>query len=69
MITDESLEHSDYKKKRAERYAKLDNTEGKLFEDGKLTLEDLCKIGLTQGEPKLISGKQELYEMIINQYI
>ena len=69
MIAADILEHSDYKKMRAERYASFDSGEGKLFEDGKLTLEDLCKIGLTQGEPKLISGKQELYEMIINQYI
>ena len=35
----------------------------------KLTLEDLRAIALRDGEPKQISGQQELYEMIINQYI
>ena len=63
------LEHSDYKKMRAERYASFDSGEGKAFEDGKLTLEDLHKIALRDGEPKQISGKQELYETIVNLYI
>ena len=54
---------------RAERYASFDSGEGKAFEEGKLTLEDLRAIALRDGEPKQISGKQELYEMIINQYI
>jgi xylose isomerase len=63
------LEKSDYKKWRKERYASFDSGEGKDFEDGKLTLEDLRNIALRDGEPKQISGKQELYEMIINHYI
>lgn len=63
------LEHSDYKKMRAERYASFDKGEGKAFEEGKLNLTDLQTIALRDGEPKQISGKQELYEMIINQYI
>ena len=50
----------------AERYASFDAGEGKAFEDGKLTLEDLRTIALRDGEPKQISGKQELYEMIVN---
>ena len=63
------LEQSDYKKMRAERYASFDGGEGKAFEDGKLTLEDLRTIALRDGEPKQISGKQELYEMILTLYI
>ncbi|MDR1584449.1 MAG: xylose isomerase [Prevotellaceae bacterium] len=63
------LEKSDYKKWRKERYASFDSGEGKDFEDGKLTLEDLRNIAHRDGEPKQISGKQELYEMIINHYI
>lgn len=63
------LEHSDYSKMRKERYASFDEGEGKLFEDGKFTLEDLRTIALRNDEPKQISGKQELYEMIVNQYI
>ena len=47
----------------------FDAGEGKAFEDGKLTLEDLRTIALRDGEPKQISGKQELYEMIVNLHI
>jgi len=63
------LEQSDYKKMRAERYASFDSGDGKAFETGKLTLEDLRNICLKSSEPKQTSGKQELYEMIVNQYI
>jgi xylose isomerase len=69
IIAADILEKSDYRKWRKERYASFDSGEGKAFEDGKLTLEDLRKIALRDGEPKQISGKQELYEMIINHYI
>jgi xylose isomerase len=63
------LTKSDYLKLRKQRYASFDKGDGKAFEDGKLSLEDLRKLALKNGEPKQISGKQELYEMIINQYI
>ncbi len=43
--------------------------DGKRFENGELTLEDLRNIAANSGEPKLISGKQELFENLINQYI
>jgi xylose isomerase len=69
IVAADILEKSDYKKWRKERYASFDSGEGKDFEDGKLTLEDLRNIALRDGEPKQISGKQELYEMIINHYI
>jgi xylose isomerase len=63
------LEKSDYKKLRATRYASFDSGDGKEFENGKLTLEDLRAIAASSGEPAQISGKQELYEMIVNHYI
>lgn len=63
------LNKSQYKKLRQERYASYDSGEGARFERGELTLEDLREYALNNGEPKQISGKQELYEMIINQYI
>ena len=69
MAAADILEHTDYKKMRDERYASFDQGDGKKFEEGKLLLEDLRTIALASGEPKQISGKQELYEMIINQYI
>ncbi|MDR2844315.1 MAG: xylose isomerase [Candidatus Symbiothrix sp.] len=63
------LEKSDYRKMLAERYASFDSGNGKAFEDGKLTLEDLRNIAAKSGEPAQISGKQELYEAIVNMYI
>ena len=52
----------------ADRYASFDGGEGKAFEDGKLTLEELAEIGRKVGEPAQTSGKQELYEAIVNMY-
>jgi xylose isomerase len=66
---DKILTESDYKKMRAERYASFDSGKGADFENGKLTLEDLRKIALESGEPAVTSGKQELYEQLINLYI
>jgi xylose isomerase len=63
------LEKSPYRKMRADRYASFDAGHGAAFEQGKLTLEDLRKLAIEHGEPKQISGKQELYEAILNQYI
>ena len=63
------LNESPYKKMFAERYASFDAGKGKEFEDGKMTLEDLVVYAKTNGEPKQISGKQELYEAIVNMYI
>ena len=64
----ELLEKSEYKKMLAERYASFDNGKGKEFEEGKLTLEDLVNYAKKNGEPKQISGKQELYERIVAMY-
>jgi xylose isomerase len=63
------LEQSDYRKMRSARYASFDSGDGKAFEDGKLSLEQMRELALKYGEPKQISGKQELYESLINQYI
>ena len=69
VIADAILKESDYKKMRAERYASFDSGKGAEYVQGKLTLEDLRKIAIENGEPKQISGKQELYEQLINLYI
>ena len=63
------LEQSPYKKMLTDRYASFDNGKGKEFEQGKLSLEDLVSYAKTKGEPAQISGKQELYEAIVNMYI
>ena len=62
------LEKSPYKKMLADRYASFDGGEGKAFEEGKLTLEQLAEIGKKVNEPAQTSGKQELYEAIVNMY-
>ncbi len=69
LVAHNILEDSPYKKLRTDRYASFDKGDGQNFEKGQLSLADLRKIALEKGEPKQISGKQEYYEMIINQYI
>ena len=51
-----------------EHYASFATGEGKLFDEGKLSLEQLVEYAKKNGEPKLTSGKQELYETIVNLY-
>jgi xylose isomerase len=69
IISDKILKESDYLKMRKQRYASFDKGAGKDFETGKLKLTDLRNIALKAGEPKVISGKQELFEQLINMYI
>jgi xylose isomerase len=69
LIANEILEKSAYTELRKQRYASFDAGKGKDFEEGKLTLEDLRTHAIAQGEPKQISGKQELYENILNEFI
>ena len=51
-----------------ERYASFDAGDGKRFEDGKMTLEELVAYAKNNGEPEQRSGKQELYETIVSLY-
>ncbi len=51
-----------------DRYASFDAGEGKAFEEGKLSLEDLVAYAKKNGEPKQTSGKQELLETIVALY-
>jgi xylose isomerase len=69
LIANDVLEESDYQQLRAERYASFEKGNGRKFEKGKLSLKDLAKIAAKKGEPKQISGQQELFENIINQYL
>ena len=62
------LEESPYKQMLVQRYASFDEGQGKAFEEGKLGLEDLVAYAKEHGEPAQISGKQELYEAILNMY-
>ena len=69
LTADKIISSSPYEKLRKERYSSFDSGKGADFESGKLQLEDLYKIATENGELKLQSGKQELFENIINQHI
>jgi xylose isomerase len=62
------ITESPYCKMFKERYSSFDGGKGKEFEEGKLTLEQLVDYAKVKGEPAQTSGKQELYEAIVNMY-
>ena len=69
LIAADILENSEYEKMLRERYASFDSGEGKKFEEGKMTLEEAAEYARIHGEPQMTSGKQELYETLVNLYI
>jgi xylose isomerase len=69
LIADDILEKSDYLEMKKARYASFDSGDGARFEKGELGLADLAGLAEKIGEPEMISGKQELYESLFNQYI
>lgn len=69
MAAHDMLNKSEYLKMRKERYASFDSANGQKFEKGLFTLEELREMAIEYGEPLQISGRQELYESILNQYI
>ena len=62
------LNESPYCKMLKDRYASFASGKGKEYTEGKLKLEDLVGYAKQNGEPKQISGQQELYEAIVNMY-
>lgn len=69
LTADKILNESDWESLKSKRYGSFDVENGKAFEEGKLSLLDLDRIAKEIGEPEQISGKQELYENIINNFI
>jgi len=69
IAADNILSHSNYSKLKADRYATFNSKDGQAFESGKMTLEELAKLAEVKGEPATTSGKQELFENIINNFI
>lgn len=69
LIADKIISDSPYEALRQKRYSSFDQGHGKDFEQGKLNLSDLYDLAKANGEIKLQSGKQELFENILNQYI
>jgi xylose isomerase len=69
ITADKILSSSEYKRMRKERYSSYDTGKGKEFDAGELNLEALYGLALENGELQLQSGKQELFENIINRFI
>ena len=69
ITADKIITSSSYTALRSKRYSSFDSGKGKDFADGRLELLDLYNIAQDNGELILQSGKQELFENIINQYI
>lgn len=69
LTADKIILSSAYTSLREKRYSSFDSGKGKAFAEGKLDLTELYKIAAANGELELQSGKQELFENIVNQYI
>ncbi len=69
LIASELRKDAVFGRVRRERYASFDKGEGARFERGELGLKELRDIAAKAGEPRLSSGKQELLENIVNQYL
>ena len=68
LIAADIIENSPYEQMLKERYSSYDSGMGKEFEEGKLTLEQVVEYAHSN-YPEQKSGKQELYEAIVNMYI
>lgn len=69
IVADQILQKSEYRTIRKQRYASFDTGNGKEFEQGKLKLEDLRSLAIQDGEPAVVSGRQEYFENIVNRFI
>lgn len=69
ITADKIISSSSYDELRKKRYSSFDSGKGKDFENGKLDFKNLYEIAKENGELELQSGKQELFENIVNQYI
>jgi xylose isomerase len=69
LIADKLLTDSPLTSMLSKRYQSFDSGNGKKFEEGKLNLQDLYKLAKSNGKLALKSGKQELIENILFNYI
>ena len=63
------LTDSPWERWRSERYASFDAGSGRAFAEGRLSLAELAALAAQHGEPRQISGQQERYENLLNQYL
>ncbi|MDC6366514.1 MULTISPECIES: xylose isomerase [Flavobacteriaceae] len=69
LVADSVINNSSYEQLLGNRYASFDSGKGLDFVRESLTITDLYDYAKVGGEPDQISGKQELYENILNQHI
>jgi xylose isomerase len=69
VIAHDLLEKSPLMAERRRRYASFDDGPGRAFEAGELTLQDLRDRAARLGEPKQVSGRQERWENLVNDYL
>lgn len=69
LIANRILAEGEYSALLKERYASFDRGKGRQFERGRLRLESLRKLAHQNGEPEMISGRQEYFENLVNRYI
>ena len=69
LIADNILNNSNYKELIDKRYRSFEGGIAQKFSKGKIDLEQLSDIARKNPEPKMSSGKQELFESLINRYI
>ena len=69
IVADKILNDSNFSSTINKRYSSFDSGDGKKFENGNLSLEDLFQIAKNSKNIKKISGKTEFLENIINNYI
>lgn len=69
LVANEILTNSEYPKLLSDRYKSFDSGDGKKFEKGSLTIEDLKKLAFKNGEPAQTSGRQEYFENLLSKYI
>jgi xylose isomerase len=68
LVADAVIQNSAYEGLLQKRYDSFETGKGAEFVSGKLSLTDLYDFAGERGEPKQISGKQEMFENILNQY-
>ena len=69
ITADRILQESPVEGMRKDRYGSFDAGDGRAFEKGELSLTDLHELASSGHAPEQTSGRQELYENLLNQYI
>ena len=69
IIVEKIINDSEYSDLIKDKYSSFDSGLGKEFSEKKLSLNDLFNHSLNLDNSKLISGRQEYFENLINRYI